>query len=146
MNVKILNINYIVNGLLTEIHTKMFYKHNENKIQDIYFEFTLGKNNIKSQKNNSMEYAIKSLQKSLPSNINMACCQSCNYGNFCPYGDNENEIFCLKDIILKDEQDVCEFFVNNIDCIQDKRKSLLGSCKDYKPISQGNYYTYNDWE
>lgn len=70
--------------------------------------FSSCENVLKSYYENKLN--IKYLQKSLPSNINLECCQSCRHGNFCPYGDSDNEIFCFKDIVINSKHDVCVFF------------------------------------
>ena len=48
-----------------------------------------------SKEFDSMEFLIIDLQKRLPESVVLACCQTCQHGNFCPFGDNEDEIFCL---------------------------------------------------
>ncbi|WP_010074051.1 hypothetical protein [Clostridium cellulovorans] len=73
-------------------------------------EINLGEYAIITQAHTEIEYAIKYLQKALPSNISIACCQSCRYGNFCPYGDNDNEVFCFKNLTPQNKADVCEIF------------------------------------
>ncbi len=162
MNEIILNVHYLIDDILTVIPTKMYYeeskifykRHNKKEMCDedseeffiekinIHFEFNIDGNDIISIAKNDMEYAIKYLQKSLPSNISLACCQSCKHGNFNPYGDNENEIFCLKGIVNKHENDVIEYFRANGNLVI---KKLLNYCNEYEPIDQNNYYTYNDW-
>lgn len=142
----VLNVNYMVGSILTLIPTNMFYEQpDDEQIQNIYFELNLGEGNIKSKVCTDFEYAIKYLQKSLPANINLACCQSCRHGNFCPYGDSDNEIFCFKDIVINSKHDVCEYFSNNSAFINERSRKLLDFCTEYKPILYDQYYTYNDW-
>jgi len=101
----------------------------------------------------NMEYAIIDLQKQLPDNIQIACCQSCKHGNFCPYGDIENEIFCLFDFNPKDKMDVVEIFnyseymksPEDGGCLRFPKKELLNYCEKYDKIDDDNYYTYNGW-
>jgi len=59
----------------------------------------------------SLEDSLIDLQKQLSSRINITCCQSCKYGNFCIFGNKENEIFCLIDFPPpKDKMDLAEIF------------------------------------
>lgn len=147
MNKVFLNVNFLVDGILRLLPTVMFYEQSDDEeIQDIYFELNTGEYFIKSKVCADFEYAIKYLQKSLPSNIDLACCQSCRHGNFCPYGDNDNEIFCFKDIEIKNIHEVCLYFSDNSTIIIERKRNLLDFCTDYKPISHNNFYTYNDWK
>lgn len=146
MNKVFLNVNFMVDGILTLIPTIMFYEQSDDeKIQSIHFELNTADCNIKSKVCIDFEYAVKYLQRSLPPNIDLACCQSCRHGNFCPFGDNVNEIFCLKDIEIKNIHDVCEYFSNNSTFIIERTRNLLDFCTEYKPISHDKFYTYNDW-
>ncbi|MEQ6353698.1 hypothetical protein ABNX05_03645 [Lysinibacillus sp. M3] len=83
------------------------------------------------------------LQKVLLQIIKIASCQSCRYGNFCPFVDIDNEVFCLKDIEVNDKRDVCDVFSSHTS-LEKRRRHLLDFCPNYMPISE-EYYTYNDW-
>lgn len=142
-----LNVNYLIDGIISTIPTKMIYeKSDENEFKNIHYEVDFPKHNIISKTCDVIEYATVYLQKVLPSNISIACCQSCRHGNFCPYGNFDNEIFCLKDIITNDKRDVSNFFDKNNDNLELRRRKLLDFCGEYKPIFDDEYYTYNDWE
>lgn len=124
----------------------MFYEQSdENEMRNIHYEINSGKYNIISEIYNNTEYAILYLQKVLPTNINIACCQSCRHGNFCPYGDNDNEVFCFNDITPNNKYDVCEVFSENSIFLKKRSRKLLDFCIEYKPISHDEYYTYNSW-
>ena len=142
----ILQLNYMIDGSLTVIPTKVICERSvENDIQKIHYELTWKNNNIVSKVCSDTEYAIVKLQEVLPPNIFIACCHSCRHGNFCPFGDNDNEIFCFKDKAPKDKNDVCEFFSDHAS-LGVRNKKLLDFCNDYNPISRNDeYYTYNDW-
>lgn len=142
---KNLSVNYLIDDILTAIPTKVFYVQVEDdELKDIHYEFFLGDHHFISKASDVTELAIKNLQKVLPKNIIIASCQSCRYGNFCPYGDNDNEVFCLKGIEIFNKNDVCEFFSLGKDV--ERRRHLLDFCQNYKPISPKEQYTYNDWE
>jgi len=124
----------------------MFYEQvDEDELQNIHFEVRVKNHPIQSKSSNSTEYAVKYLQKELPDSISIACCQSCQHGNFNPYGNLENEIFCLKDQTLRNRDDVVKIFAKQDESIGKRSRKLLDFCKDYKPISENEKYTYNDW-
>ena len=146
MKVDTINVNYTIDGSITVIPTKMFYEQlDEEEFQNIHFEVNVNNHLIKSKLSNSIEYAVKYLQKELPDNIGIACCQSCRHGNFNPFGDLENEIFCLKDKTLINRDHVVNTFFKQDKSFGTRRRKLLDFCKDYKPISENEKYTYNDW-
>ncbi|MBU5677807.1 hypothetical protein KQI88_15420 [Alkaliphilus sp. MSJ-5] len=147
MEVDILKVNYIIDGILFSMPTKVIYERsNENEIQSIHYEIKLENYHIISEASNSTELGIVNLQKALPPNVSIVYCQSCRHGNFCPYGDYDNEVFCLKDITPTDKNDVSKLFSENYDLIMARSRKLLDFCTDYRPISNDGYYTYNDWE
>jgi hypothetical protein len=142
----VLQVSYIIDGILTVIPTKVICElSDENELQKVHYEVIWKNNTIISKACSDTEFAIVKLQEVLPPNISIACCQSCRHGNFCPFGDCDNEIFCFKDMTPNDKSDVCEFFLGNQDSLGVRSRKLLGFCKDYKPICPNEYYTYNDW-
>jgi len=93
----------------------------------------------------NMEYAIVDLQKQIPDNVQIACCQTCKHGNFCPFGDAENEIFCLINYIPKNKADVVEIFISVLESeVELSKNELLFWCEKYQKNDK-DYYTYNDW-
>jgi hypothetical protein len=142
----IVPVHYIVNGKRLVIPTKVFIESsNEDDFDNIRLEVIVNNRHIQSTHTN-FEYAVKYLQKALPDNIHMACCQSCQHGNFNPFGDLENQIFCLKDIITRNREVVVEIFSKQDETFETRsRRKLLDFCTDYKPISNSEKYTYNDW-
>ncbi|MGM9951030.1 MAG: hypothetical protein ACI33P_12935 [Lysinibacillus sp.] len=147
MKTGIVNVHYIIDGNISVIPTSMFYEEmDEAEYRNVHFETIVNNHPIQSQSSSSMEYAVKYLQKELPDGISIACCQSCQYGHFNPYGDMENEIFCLKDKAPQRREDVVEIFSEPDVSFHERSRKLLAICKDYKPISNGEIYTYNDWE
>ncbi len=139
-------ITYISNGIFLEVPTKMlFRKCMDEACRDIHFEVLLDNNVIKSKASHSMEYAIAYLQKQLPEGIAIACCQSCRYGNFCPLGDMENEIFCFKGISADSREAILKVFIEKPDLLTDRSRNLLSICGAFMPINERNHYTYNSW-
>ncbi|AFS78175.1 hypothetical protein Curi_c11620 [Gottschalkia acidurici 9a] len=143
---KILYVNYLIDSILLKIPTKMIYEQSlENEFKNIHYEIYLENHYFISEVSDNTEFAIKNLQKVMPANVRVACCQSCRYGNFCPYGDNDNEIFCFKGIEVNNKDDVCKFFSSNNECYKARSRELLDFCSNYEPISYNEHYTYNDW-
>lgn len=142
----ILQVNYIIDGILTTIQTEVISERSdENEIQKIHYEVICEGNYIISETCSDTELSIVKLQQVLPGNTSIACYQSCRYGNFCPFGDCDNEIFCLRDMMSNDRNGICEFFSENGDLLEVKSRRLLDFCKEYKPIAYNEVYTYNDW-
>ena len=105
-----------------------------------------------SKNQTSMEFAVIDLQKQLPQNIKIKCCQNFRHGNFCPYGNNDDEIFCLKNYNPVDKMDVAGIFTNDVIATNTNTvlkypvipHKLLHWCEKHEFISKV-YYTYNDW-
>ncbi len=92
---------------------------------------------------NNKEYAILNLISQFPDTIKLKACMTCRHGNFCPIGDNEDEIFCMKDIVPKQKSDL--FYYTEDDKERaDRVRKLLYVCDDYKPMEK-DFYTYNDY-
>lgn len=67
-------------------------------------------------------------------------CFTCRHGNFCPIGDCDNEIFCVKDFEPKGKSDL--YFVTEDSAERQKRsRTLFDVCEDFKPCCD-DYYTY----
>ena len=146
MKVHTLNVNYIIDRKTSVIPTKMFYKQiDEDEFQNVHCEVSMNNHHIQSKASDSIECAIRFLQQELPNNITIACCQSCQHGNFNPFGDLENEVFCLKEIALQNRDNVVKIFAEQDISLRTRSRKLLDFCKDYKPICADEKYTYNDW-
>ena len=92
-----------------------------------------------------MELAIFDLQKQLPNNMQIVCCLTCKHGTFCPYGNAENEIFCLIHHSPKDKMDVAAIFSAWAQRkVELQKNELLYWCDMYSKISE-NDYSYTDW-
>ncbi|MGM9945430.1 MAG: hypothetical protein ACI33M_10830 [Lysinibacillus sp.] len=145
MEIDILKVHYIIDGKTTIQPTKMFYETlDEDEIQNVHFEVQFNNQQIHSKLHASAEYAVRYFQQVLPNHVRIACCQSCIHGNFNPYGNLENEIFCLKDISPQNKEDVVNFFAKQT--YRSRSRKLLDFCQDYKPIDDDEKYTYNDWD
>lgn len=92
----------------------------------------------------NMECAVHALRAALPSGAQIACCQSCAHGNFCPVGDREDEIFCMADIVPRTIRDVWR--VTEDDAERERRaRRLLFVCDRWREIKGENLYVYNEW-
>lgn len=141
------NVHYITDGKMSVLPTKILYKQiDEDEFRNIHCKISINNDYIQSKESSSFEVAIRYLQKELPNNIRIACCQSCQHGNFNPFGDVENEIFCLKEVPLQNPDDVVNFFCEQFTTYHKRSRKLLDYCTDYKPICAAEKYTYNDWD
>lgn len=86
---------------------------------------------------------IADLQTNLPNDVKLACCMTCRHGNMCPYGNNENELFCTKDITITSKEDMLDLF-DQTDPFEERAVASLGFCEDFVYQSD-DYYTYNDY-
>jgi len=98
-----------------------------------------------SKEHCEMEFAVIDFQRQLPGDFLIACCQTCKHGNFNPFGDLENEIFCLIDYHYIDKSDVCDIFGSLAagDMIAVKHDLLY--CCDKHGVICGKNFSYNDW-
>lgn len=144
-----MNITFIIDETRILIPVKMVYEQvNKDEIANIHYEVNIGNHRLIADSSDVTEFAVKNLRKVLvPLYISIACCQSCRHGNFNPYGDIDNEIFCLKDFKPSDRGEVCQIFSDsrNSGLHRVRCRKLLDFCTDYKPMSHDEYYTYNDW-
>lgn len=104
--------------------------------------------NQKEYKGEGNEYlwedAFANLQKSLPENVKIACCMTCQHGNMCPYGNSPRELYCTKNIEVNDKYDLENIF-NKDNFYENNRVLSDHYCEDY--VSQSNdTYTYNDYK
>jgi hypothetical protein len=87
--------------------------------------------------------AFADLQRQLPDGVLLTCCLTCRYGNLCPVGNDKNEVFCTKDVLITQKSDL--FFYTEDEVERTKRlKQYCNLCADYQPQAD-EYYTYNDY-
>ncbi len=86
---------------------------------------------------------LAELEINLPENVKLACCMTCRYGNMCPYGNKENQLFCTKDIKITSKEAMCDLF-DQTDPFEDRAVASLDFCEDFIYQSD-DYYTYNDY-
>lgn len=87
--------------------------------------------------------AFADLEKRLPKNVSLTCCLTCRHGNFCPVGNNVNEVFCTKDVFIKQKSDLY-FYTENTNERTKRLKQYCDFCLDYEPQADG-FYTYNEY-
>ena len=87
--------------------------------------------------------AFADLQRRLPEGVLLKCCLTCRYGNLCPAGNEKNEVFCTKDVLVSRKSDL--YFYTEDDREREKRsRQYCGSCDDHQPQTD-DVYTYNDY-
>lgn len=150
MKKDILLVNFIIDGKYSVIPTKAVYDQLNDDDIIVYYEVNLDNKSYTSKETYTTEYAILNFQSILPQNIKIACCQSCRHGNFCPYGCEDNELFCLKGRTPSNKMDVCGIFsdyhTGKDNWLSSRSRKLLDFCIDYSPIDSQTFYTYNDWD
>ena len=83
------------------------------------------------------------LQVKLPQDVTLACCMTCKHGNMCPFGSEENLLFCTKDVIIRNKSDVCDLFIND-DAFGKREVVACGFCDNYVHQTD-DFSTYNDY-
>ena len=90
-----------------------------------------------------MTDTIADLQSKLPNDVKFACCMTCRHGNFCPFGNEENQLFCTKDIEITNKEDMCDLFIQT-DPFEDRAVTSFNFCEDFVYQSD-DYFTYSDY-
>lgn len=103
-------------------------------------EFTMLLNGEKIQLSGCTESIFVELSKLLKGKYQILSCFTCKYGNFCPLGDQDNEIFCINDFSPKCKSDLF-FLYTDIDEREKRRRTLFDVCKEFQLCSD-DYYTY----
>lgn len=101
-------VTYIISGKPTQISTKLSYEWDDEEDYICKLELVVTIEGV-TYKVNGFAHALRKL---LLQHIKIVCCGSCRHGNYCPYGDNENEIFCFKDKVFEKKFDICDEFTN----------------------------------
>ena len=83
------------------------------------------------------------LERKLPKGVKLACCMTCRHGNMCPYGNEENQLICTKDITITSKEDMLDLF-DQTDPFEERAVASLDFCEDFVCQSD-DYYTYNDY-
>ena len=87
--------------------------------------------------------AFADLQRQLPEGVSLKCCLTCRHGNLCPVGNDNDEVFCTKDVLIAQKSDL--YFYTEDDAERTKRsKQYCNLCGDYQPQTD-DFYTYNDF-
>lgn len=87
--------------------------------------------------------AFADLQKQLPAGVFLKCCLTCRHGNLCPVGNEFNEVFCTKDVLITQKSDLY-FYTEDRDERDKRSRKYCDLCEDYQPQSD-DFYTYNDY-
>lgn len=87
--------------------------------------------------------AFADLQRHLPEAVFLKCCLTCRHGNLCPVGNAPNEVFCMKDVVIKQKSDLYFYTEDNNERVT-RTRQYNNQCESYEPQSD-NYYTYNDY-
>ncbi len=89
------------------------------------------------------EKVLIEFANSLPADWKIRSCISCRYGQFCPVGNADNELFCVNDF---EPNEVCDLWYVTEDEAERtiRSRNLFHLCDLYVPQSD-DYFTYNDF-
>lgn len=87
--------------------------------------------------------AFADFQRQLPEGVFLKCCLTCGHGNLCPAGNDVNEVFCAKDVLIAQKSDLY-FITENIGERTTRSRKYCDLCEDYRPQTE-DFYTYNDY-
>lgn len=103
-----------------------------------------GKNYFSQKRYYNFDELFAEMQNQLPKGVYIKCCVTCRHGNFCPYGNYPDEIFCTKDVTIKNCGDVCRYTADIEKERQNRLRKSTFCCNDYK-IQTEDFFTYNDF-
>ena len=103
---------------------------------------TIQGNTINYQ-SDTTEDALVLLAKDLPKTWKIRSCLSCRYGNFCPVGNFDNELFCVADCEPKTPRDLWHVTEDERER-KARSRTLFECCELYKEQSE-DYFMYNDY-
>lgn len=129
----------------TVVPMQIAYNDDEDAIDPVS-EISLVYNDIKYQGNGTNYLWVDTfvdLQRKLPDDVKIACCMTCQHGNMCPYGNATNELYCTKDLLIKNKVDMCNLF-DSTDAYSKRKIFSCDYCDDFVYQSD-DYYTYNDY-
>ncbi len=87
--------------------------------------------------------AYSELQRKLPENVQIKCCVACRHGNQCPYGNAPDEVYCTKDVIVRNRMDAC-FYTSEDDASDRRLRYFWDFCDDFCPQDEETY-TYSTY-
>ena len=87
--------------------------------------------------------AYSELQRKLPENVQIKCCVACRHGNQCPYGNAPDEVFCTKDVIVRNKMDAC-FYTSEDDEADRRSRHFSDACDDFCPQNEETF-TYSTY-
>ena len=89
--------------------------------------------------------AYADLQNQLPEGVTLKCCLSCRHGSMCPFGNQPNELFCLKESKVGSKAELSELSFWASEEEKHKRsRHYTDTCEDWEAQS-GDYFTYTDF-
>lgn len=89
------------------------------------------------------EEVLTKFAKSLPVGWRIQSCLSCRYGQLCPVGNTDNELFCVTEFEPKEIRDL--WHVTEDDGERKKRsRNLFNLCDQYMPQTS-TYFTYSNY-
>ena len=85
------------------------------------------------------ESVFRKLSQKISNRYEIHSCYTCRYGNFCPYGDKDNEIFCINDFEPKCKEEVLFIFQDEEE-MKKRKRTLFDICSGFKHCSDDYWY------
>ncbi len=81
----------------------------------------------------NMAEALLEIIQRLPEDWQVKSCFTCRHGQFCPYGNADNEIFCMRGLDPQTIPQLCDWMVDFEE--MDKRsRTVFSLCEEYQPM------------
>ena len=68
---------------------------------------------------------------------------TCRHGNFCPVGNCFGELFCTKDVTIREKSDLF-FYTEDYTERDNRSRGYTDICEDYKEQT-ADHFTYSDY-
>ncbi len=91
----------------------------------------------------SGQEAMADLQNQLPDDVVLKCCLSCRHGNCSPFSNAFDLIYCMKDMVIKNKMDLCDYTTDAGE-ENKRRRHYTDLCEDWKE-QRDDIYVYSDY-
>ena len=99
-----------------------------------------GVNYVGYGKNCDIDEPLADLQSRLPDGVFIKCCVTCQYGSFCPYGSDGDNMLCIFPETISDKLDLVDLMAKDKYII----KNFSDCCENFTPAND-EAYSYNSF-
>jgi len=139
------NLNLITPLETTAVPARIIYDDDE-EVADSVSEIVITYNG-KEYRGRGIDHlwvdTFADLQCQLPSDVQIACCMTCRHGNMCPFGNEENQLFCTKGLFFNNKLDLCDRFIE-LNLYVERAVTVCNYCCDFIYQSE-DHFTYSDY-